>query len=203
MQRVEVVHHEEGVDVVAGLLGPHGQLLGVEASIALGAGLVKEKREGGGGKQAVHHVDAHLLVGVLVLQALQAHEGALVAAGDAAGDAEEHRGHARLVGLAEGLVVLELGGLGGHGAGAAADGVVELVGAAGLEEVVVAGKAAVGAIRLDVVERQDANVLLGCLGGREVAGGVTHDVALCCHGISLRNLSAAGARGIVGTIVSA
>ena len=32
---------------------------------------------------------------------------------------------------------------------------------------------------------------------------VTHDVALCCHGISLRNLSAAGARGIVGTIVSA
>lgn len=70
VQRVEVVHHEEGVDVVAGLLGPHGQLLGVEASVALGTGLVKEKREGGGGKQAVHHVDAHLLVGVLVLQAL-------------------------------------------------------------------------------------------------------------------------------------
>ena len=178
VQDVEVVDHEERADAVARLLGPHDEALGVHAGVALVARLVKKQREGRRRHEGVHDVDADLLVGMGLLQALEAHDGAVVAAGKPARDAEEHGGDARLVGGLEGLVVLELGRLRSHGHGAVADRVVELVGAARLEEVVVARKAAVGLICLDVVERQDGHAALRRLFGGEVARGVAHDVAL-------------------------
>ena len=185
VEGVEVIHHKEGVDAIARLLGPYDETLGVHALVALVACLVEQEREGGRGEERVHDVDADLLVRVGLLEAVEAHDGTVVATGKGARDAEEHGRHARLVGGLERLVKLELGGLRGHGHGSVADGVIELMGAARLEEVIVATEAAVGLVGLDVVEGEDGDVALLRLLGGEVAGGVTHDVALYGHGFPL------------------
>ena len=193
VQCVEVVDHEDRVQVVARLLGPGNELLGVKALVPLAASLLDEQREGRRGHERVDDVDPNLLAGVLLLQALQGRAGSLVAAGKSARDAEQDRGHAALVGLLEGLVILELGGLRRHGHGTVANGVVELVGTPGLEQVVVPGQAAVGLARLDVVKRKDLHIELARHLWREVARGVCQDPADCTHG-SLPSLKAS--RGV-------
>ena len=185
MQRVEVVHHEDRAHVVARILHPAHEVLGVHALIAPLARTLEQKVERRGGHERVDGVDAHLLVGVGLLEPLERGHGPLVTTRDAARDAEHDRGHARVVCGLEGLVVLELRGLRGHGAGATSDGVVEFVGAPRLEEVVVPGEAAVGLSGLHVVEGNDAHAKLAGALGREVARGVAHDLADDGHGSSL------------------
>ena len=95
-----------------------------------------------------------------------------------------NRGDARGDGFLECLLVHHLGGLRGHGAGAVLDGGVELVGRAGLEEVIYAGEATVGLARLGVGEREARDPRLLDLLGRKVAARVRHDVALGRHVVS-------------------
>ena len=185
VQRVEVVHHEDRAHVVARLLHPAHEVLSVHALVAPLARALEQEVERRGGHERVDGVDAHLLAGVGLLESLERGHGPLVAARDAARDAEHDRGHARVVCGLEGLVVLELGRLRGHGAGTAADGVVEFVGAPRLEEVIVPGEADVGLSGLHIVEGNDAHAKLAGALGREVACGVAHDLADDGHGSSL------------------
>lgn len=91
------------------------------------------------------------------------------------------RRESRGEGLAEGLLVDELGGLGGHRGRAIADGLVELMGAARLELVVHAMEPVIRVSCLGVGERHQRDAeTFGILCG-QVTGGIRHQVELCGH----------------------
>ena len=68
-----------------------------------------------------------------------------------------------------------LGGLRGHGGGALADGPVELVGTARLEQVVLAMQATIGPAGLGVGEGQAPDIHPFCILSREIAGRIRHE----------------------------
>jgi hypothetical protein len=157
----------------------------VNALVALLDGSVDEEVLRGGTHEAVDHVDGRgERAAVLLAHAVKRRHGTVVRAGDAAREGKVNRGDAGGDGLLERLLVDHLGGLRGHGAGAVLDGGVEVVGRAGLEEVVDAGEAAVGLACLGIGEREARDArLLDLLGGK-VAARVRHDVALGRHVVS-------------------
>ena len=126
VERIEVVHHEDGVSVEARVLCPGNQLLGRQTLVALLDEVLR-----GGSYEAVDYVDGRgERAAVLLAHAVKRRHGTVVRAGDAAREGKVNRGDAGGNGLLERLLVDHLGGLRGHGAGAVLDGGVEVVGRA-------------------------------------------------------------------------
>ena len=129
VQRVEVVHHEDRMGEVGGLLAPGHELLGRKASVALADGFLHIKVLGGGSDLGVHDVDrGGQLAAHFLGEAVACRAGTVIGTRDARGNADHDGGHATLLHLAEGLLVHRLAGLAGHGRGAATDHLVEVVG---------------------------------------------------------------------------
>ena len=173
-QRLKVLHHELGVNEVAGLLGPLGQLARRQALVALAQRLVHQQPLGHRGQVRVHQVE--LRIGVLGHDLAVHEHGRVEAAGEPAREAQVHGGHAALDGSLEGCAEHRHGHLGRGWLLAIAHGLVEVVGARCAVQVV-----GMLPVAHDVGELDELHpVAVDCL-ERQVAARVDDEVAGMRH----------------------